>query len=226
VTLSATLFAAIAVGLILTALAFVLPGLRRADTPRRNVALWAVAALLPIAATLIYLALGTPQAVDARSDLSADLAPTTAADYITRLESHLKRQPRDARGWVLLARAHAEAGRYEAAAAAFAQALAVSPQKVARDPGVLCEYADALAMKQGGRLSGAPAQLVARALELDSRHPMALEMAGSADYEAGRFADAAGHWGELLEQLRPGSTRYVQLTAAVERARAQAAISR
>jgi cytochrome c-type biogenesis protein CcmH len=214
-------FWGIALLLTAAALGFVLQGLLRGGGPRRTAAVSVLAAAVPLAAMALYYAFGTPQAVDTSSELGPDIAPTTAADYVTRLEAHLKRQPRDARGWVLLGRAHAEASRFDAAAAAFVQAIAVSPDKVAKDPAVLCEYADVLAMQQGGRLSGKPLQLVNRALELNSRHPMALEMAGSAAYEEGRYADATRYWSELLPQLRAGSKRHAELSAAIERAKAR-----
>ena len=215
------MFWGIALLLTAAALGFVLQGLLRGGGPRRTAAVSVLAAAVPLAAMALYYAFGTPQAVDTSSELGPDIAPTTAADYVTRLEAHLKRQPRDARGWVLLGRAHAEASRFDAAAAAFVQAIAVSPDKVAKDPAVLCEYADVLAMQQGGRLSGKPLQLVNRALELNSRHPMALEMAGSAAYEEGRYADATRYWSELLPQLRAGSKRHAELSAAIERAKAR-----
>jgi cytochrome c-type biogenesis protein CcmH len=213
--------------LILTgaALSFVLPGLVRDRGLRRNTAIWLIVTAVPLTATALYFVFGTPQAIDSSSELAPDIAPTTVGDYLERLESHLKRQPRDARGWVLLARAHAEAERFDAAADAFKQAIAVSPEKVARDPSVLCEYADVLAMQQEGRLAGRPLQLVTRALELDSRHPMALDMAGSAAYEDGRYGDAARYWGELLPQLRAGTRRYTELATAIERARQMAEMS-
>ena len=214
-------FWGLALLLTAAALGFVLHGLLRGGGTRRRAVVWVIAAAVPLAAAALYYAFGTPQAVDSSSELGPDIAPTTAADYVTRLEAHQKRQPRDARGWVLLGRAHAEANRFDAAAAAFVQAIAVSPDKVAKDPAVLCEYADVLAMQQGGRLSGKPLQLITRALELNSRHPMALEMAGSAAYEEGRYADASRYWSGLLPQLRAGSKRHAELSAAIERAEAR-----
>lgn len=219
---SSLLFWVVVLVLTGAALAFVLPGLLRGGGPRRRAAIWVIAVVVPFAAGALYWVFGTPQAVDGSSELGPDLAPTTAVDYISRLESHLKRQPRDARGWVLLARAQAEAERFDAADRAFEQALAVSPDKVAKDPSVLCEYADVLAMRQGRSLSGRPLQLVNRALELNGRHPMALEMAGSAAYDERRYGDAARYWGELLPQLRVGTRRHAELTAAIERARQEA----
>lgn len=217
---NAIIFWSLALGLTAAALAFILPGLMQPGARRRAMVL-VLAGLVPAAAVTLYTVFGAPQAVSPTSDNAPDLAPTNAVDYVARLESHLGRQPRDARGWVLLGRAQAEAENFEAAVRAFQQALAVSPDKVAKDPSVLCEYADALAMQQGVRLAGKPLQLVNRALELNGRHPMALEMAGSAAFEDGRYADSVRYWNELLAQLRPGSQKHSELSAAVARAQQQ-----
>jgi cytochrome c-type biogenesis protein CcmH len=219
---STIIFWSLALGLTAAALAFILPNLIR-DGFRRRAIVLVLAALVPAGAAALYFVFGAPQAVSPAADSAADLAPTTAADYVSRLESHLDRQPRDARGWVLLGRAHAGAERFADASRAFEQAVSVSPDKVGRDPSVLCEYADALAMQQGGRLAGKPRQLVNRALEINERHPMALEMAGSAAYEEGRYAESVRYWQELLVQLRPGSQKHSELSAAVARAQQRAA---
>lgn len=151
-------------------------------------------------------------------------APTQepgAGDYVERLESHLRGQPRDARGWVLLARAHTEKERFADAARAYEKAIE-SP-KVARDPGVLCEFADVLGMAQG-RLEGRPSELIQQALAIDPKHAIALEMAGSAAYEQHDYREAARHWRRLLGALEPGSERQRELAAAVERAERKAAV--
>ena len=96
------------------------------------------------------------------------------------------------------------------------------PGKVARDPLVWCEYADALAMADGGRLSGKPRELIDRALALDSRNPRALEMAGSAEIGQGNFAAALRYWEELLTILSPESPALQELVAAVGRTRMRA----
>lgn len=187
---------------------------------RRHAAV-AVAVLLPALAVALYFAVGTPGALE-----EAEAPPVGAeADYVARLESHLKRQPRDARAWVLLAREQAERNDFHAAAASYEKALAVPPGKVAKDPNVLCEYADVLGMTQGGRLTGKPMEYVMQALAIDPQHRMALEMAGSEAYAAGRYAESAKHWRALLEQLPPGSEQHAQLAAAVERAQRRAGVS-
>jgi len=180
----------------------------------------AVAVALPVAAVVLYLVVGRPQALDEQEAPQA----SSQGDYVEQLQTPLSRQPRDGRGWVLLARAQAERSEFKAAADAYQKALTVS-EKVAKDPAVLCEYADALGMVQGGDLKGKPAELIAQALGINPKHPVALEMAGSTAYAEGRYADAASYWKELLAGLTPGSERYVELSTAVARAERKASVA-
>jgi cytochrome c-type biogenesis protein CcmH len=130
--------------------------------------------------------------------------------------------PTDGRGWALLAYRELEAQRWEAAAHAFEQAVRLS-RKVAADPAVWCEWADALGMAQGRSLAGRPTELIERALALNAAHPKALEMAGSAAYERGDFRRAAAYWQTLLVQLADGSEQHAELAKAVQRAQRKAA---
>jgi cytochrome c-type biogenesis protein CcmH len=75
-------------------------------------------------------------------------------------------------------------------------------------------------MAQGGSLRGRPRELIAKALAIDSDHPRALEMAGSAAYEAGDYRMALSYWEPLLAQLRSGTFAHWELSAAIERTRA------
>lgn len=199
-----------------------------AATPRSRAARgWtlAVAAALPLAAVAIYLLVGSPQfaARPVLSDTDAGQTQRGAAT-LAELEAHVGRSPKDARAWVMLARLRMQADRFAPAADAYATAIEVSP-KVAADPGVWCEYADALGMAQGGSLAGRPRELIDRALALDAAHPRALEMAGSAAYEARDYRAAAGHWRRLLAQLASGTPEHAQLAAAIERAERRARFS-
>ena len=140
------------------------------------------------------------------------------------LAHQVERNPRDGRAWALLGYADLEAQRYAAAALAFERALAVN-RRVAVDPAVWCDYADALGMAQGGSLTGRPTELVMHALSLQPAHPKALEMAGSAAYERREFKDAAQYWRRLLAQLDDGSQSQRELLAAIARADRLAALS-
>jgi cytochrome c-type biogenesis protein CcmH len=170
------------------------------------------------AAALVAMAAGLLAWGDAGSRPASDAAEPATTQGASRAElaAHLERSPRDARAWVLLARIDFGADRYADAAASYERALAASP-KVAADPSVWCEYADALGMAQGGSLAGKPRELVMRALAIDPSHPKALEMAGSAAYEAGEYASAAGYWRQLAPRLVPGSRPRAELEAAIAR---------
>jgi cytochrome c-type biogenesis protein CcmH len=151
----------------------------------------------------------------------AEAAAVTTVGLLPELAAHLEKYPRDARAWAIFARLKFARGDYADAGAAYAHAVEL-PGKVARDPLVWCEYADALAMAGDGRLAGKPRELIDRALALNRSHPRALEMAGSAEIEAGNFAAALRYWEELLLILPADSPARDELARAVERTRMRA----
>ena len=185
--------------------------------PMRRTAILAGVAL-PLAAAALYALLGTPQALfrDNAPSVPVDAADAESVQSLA-LRRHLAGAPRDGRAWVLLARAQMAQGQFTEAADAYRQALAVSPAKIARDPLVLCEAADAIALTRDRILSGEPAALIERALALDPMHPRALEMAGGAAFEARDFARASTLWRQLLAQLPESAPEHVQLVAALAR---------
>jgi cytochrome c-type biogenesis protein CcmH/NrfG len=140
-----------------------------------------------------------------------------AFDAGSPLQRHVAKHPRDARAMVLLARSEIEADRFAEAAMLYERALAAS-RKVAADPGVWCEYADALGMAQGGALAGKPLAAIERALAMDGAHPKALEMAGSAAYEQKDYAGAVRHWRRLLAAMPGNAPGRDELSAAIARA--------
>jgi len=196
-------------------------------------------ARLFIAAVLVALAAALAIALAIRYKAQADKHDTAeeTAQYLTRtagsttesielvrrLSAHVEKQPRDARAWAILARLQFEMDRFPEAAQAYEKALAL-PSKVANDPAVWCEYADALGMTQQGKLAGKPRELIDHALVLKPNHPKALEMAGSAEYEKGDYAEALRYWRPLLTALEPGTQAYRELVAAIDRAERLASV--
>lgn len=178
--------------------------------------LLAVAAALPLAAGGLYVHFGQPQSINAPVVAAFGTGAAGVDGLLPQLEAHVGAAPSDARTWVLLARARMQRDQFGPAAVAYASALAASA-KVARDPLIWCEYADALGMAAGGRLAGRPREMIDKALALDAQHPRALEMAGSAAFEAGDFRGAVRYWQQLLAQLPADSTEYQQLAAALTR---------
>src|SRR5207253_10630405 len=77
---------------------------------------------------------------------------------VDKLAQRLKQRPDDADGWILLAHSYQALERFAEAADAYAHADAL----VRNNPDLIADYADALAMAQGGKLAGQPARLVER----------------------------------------------------------------
>ncbi|MCE9640736.1 MAG: hypothetical protein K8S22_11405 [Betaproteobacteria bacterium] len=163
----------------------------------------------------------SPVVEEAATVVAAGGARGSRADLLPELAAHLDKYPRDARAWAIVARLKFLRDDYAGAATAYARAVEL-PGKVARDPLVWCEYADALAMANGGRLAGKPRELVDHALALDAKNTRALEMAGSAEIEAGNYAAALRYWEELLSILPADSPDRAELARAVERTRMRA----
>lgn len=202
---------------------------------RRPGARWgaALAALALAAAAAVALVQGevTPEAgvqdasalaLEVERALQAQAGPLVADNLYAQLELQLQRHPDDVRALVLKARLDMEAQRFDLAAAGYGKALALPTSKAVRDPDVWAEYAEAVGMQQGGTLAGKPMELVGKALALDPRHATALDLAGSAAWEAKDFAGAAGHWKRLLERLPPDSARHGELSAAIRAAEQRA----
>jgi cytochrome c-type biogenesis protein CcmH len=70
-----------------------------------------------------------------------------------------------------------------------------------------------------------PAALIDRALALQADHPQALDLAGSADFELRRYADAAAHWRRLQSALPAEDARRRELSAAIADAERRARLS-
>ncbi len=180
------------------------------------------------AAVLVFglpagLSAGGPAQAEAETDDEAEPAEPGTLSY-AELSKQTQRRPKDARAWVLKARMDVAAGRYELAAAGYAQAVAVG-RKVARDPNVWIEYAEARGLAQSGRLAGEPLRLVQQALALSPTHGPALDLAGSAAWEAGDYAGAVRYWRQLQTQLAPGDERQAPLARALEKAEQKARVS-
>lgn len=238
-------FAAVAAGMVGVAVLFWLPRqwrIARADAeaklpdgapglgPRwRRVAVLLARLALPVAACALYLWLSDRHSFDSRrAALHTQLRDADAAGHDAaaeqlhvELQLHLQRQPEDALAWVQKARLDMLLQRYGQAAEGFEHALHGKP-KGAVDAGVWVEYAEAQRMLQGGRMAGLPRQRVDKALSLNPDHAQALDLAGSAAWEAGEFGLAAAHWKRLLVQFPEDSPRHVQVSRAIQRAEQRA----
>lgn len=176
----------------------------------RNVVLSTFIALtLPLAAISLYLVIGDtrgllPQAqlASATQQMNRDGGGAPAghdnfSSVLDNLIARLNNNPEDIEGWIMLGRTYAIMGRYAEAGNTYAKLVELVPDS----PQILSDYADVLAMKNQGNLSGKPAELIYEALRIDPKYPKALALAGTAEFEQERYAQAAEYWEKLLEGI-------------------------
>jgi cytochrome c-type biogenesis protein CcmH len=177
-------------------------GTRATPASGRRTAI-AVAAAVPIAALLLYFAVGNPAALAPGAATRDGHAITREQieGMVDRLAERMKENPDDVKGWTMLGRSYAVLDRHTDAAAAYANAVKRSEP----DAQLLADYADALAMAQGRNLKGEPERLIAQALKVDPRNVKALLLAGTVAFQDKKFKDAIAFWERILKVVPPDS---------------------
>ena len=175
-----------------------------------------IALLLPLGAGAMYWWLGTPAAIDPVAAQKAN--EDQVAKMVDSLAAKLKANPDNPTGWAMLARSYKVMGRMAEAEQAFGKAGDV----VNKDPDLLVDYADLLAVRANNNIEGKPLELVNRALALNPQHPMGLMMSGMAAYRRSEFGAAVTQWEKLLLLLEPDSADAQQVQSNIDDARAKA----
>ena len=99
----------------------------------------------------------------------------------------------------MLARSYSSMERFSDAAGAYAKATELKPN----DADLWAEYAFATAMANGRNLEGKPMELINRALKVEPQNAKALQLAGSAAYQAKDYKKAIDYWQRVLKQVPP-----------------------
>jgi cytochrome c-type biogenesis protein CcmH len=186
---------------------------------------YGIAAAIPIAAVAFYFAVGTPKALSPSAMSSqAPGSVTEQGDVrsqqqmeanVAKLAERLKQNPNDAEGWRMLGRSYMILERYSEAANAYQRASALND----KDAGLWADYAEALAMAGDRQLAGKPTEAIDRALQLDPKNQKALDLAGSAAYQAGNYQKAIEYWQRLLKVLPAGSEELRTISDQIARAK-------
>ncbi len=177
-------------------------------------AVYAVALGIPLVALALYFRVGNPNAISAspttvRSQPAGPVSPQGAGPRsqqqieanVAALAKRLEQNPNDAEGWIMLARSYGSLEKYRDASAAYAKATALK----SNDADLLADYAFALAMANGQQLQGEPTELIDKALKLDPESPKAIELAGSAAFQAKDYGRAVTYWQKLLKKAPANS---------------------
>ncbi len=185
---------------------------------------------IPLAAGLLYLKLGTPQAITAMAQqqeqqLVQQQAATEAgatntmpplAELLPNVEARLKENPDDLKGWKLLGRSYLMIGNFEKAVAASRRALELDDQ----DPDILAQLAESIAMQQEGEMQGEPIKFTNAALALNPNHQQSTWLSAIADQQQGEHRSAITKFESLLPaaQNDPRSLQSINEMLAVSKA--------
>jgi cytochrome c-type biogenesis protein CcmH len=167
-------------------------------------AVYAVALGIPLGAVVLYLLVGNAGAVSMPTQPSSAPAIQSGGQMsqqgieanVAMLAKRLEQNPGDADGWAMLGRSYINLEKYSEASNAYARASALKTD----DADLLIEYAFAMAMANGRQLQGQPTELVKKALAIAPENPRALELAGSAEFQAKNYKQAIVYWQKLLEK--------------------------
>lgn len=172
------------------------PGARRA-------AFVLLTLLLPAIALPLYFTIGNPTLLDPQAAGGAN-EHMTMAQMVEQLQQRIDAKPDDPEARLWMARVMMVTEQYGQAVDQYAKVV----ELVGERPEVLVQYADALAMVNGGRMAGKPLELVERALAVEPRHVTALWLAGLAAQEANDLPKAR----EYLTRARTASVEAGQPT--------------
>lgn len=186
------------------------PAKRKAATvpaANRNTA-YAIAFGLPLAAVILYFQIGNP---DSLTGMPRVVSPSPAAGSgqrtqeqieanVAALAKRLQSNPSDAEGWKMLARSYDSMSRFGEAAGAYAKATELEPNNA----DLWADYAFASAMANERRLDGLPTELINQALKVDPENAKALQLAGSAAFQAKDYKKAIEYWERVLKRVQPG----------------------
>jgi cytochrome c-type biogenesis protein CcmH len=178
-----------------------------------NIAAIIVGITVPVVAIGLYAHLGKGkdgfEPENFRPGMSTEGHEGTLEQQVRKLQEHLQANPDDVEGWVMLARSYYFLKQYQAASDAFARTVAMTGES---NPGLLADYADALAMASGRNMAGKPYDLVKKALTIDPNHQKSLWLAATATYQAQDYKTTLEYWLTLRQQFPEGSDNYVQMT--------------
>ncbi|HMH42363.1 MAG TPA: c-type cytochrome biogenesis protein CcmI [Pyrinomonadaceae bacterium] len=190
---------------------------------------YGVAVFIPIGAIALYLVIGNPKGIDPSAnpqaisatapDQRGPMSPQQIAANVDKLAERLKQNPNDAQGWTMLARSYMMQERFADAASAYERLTALN----GNDADAWADYAEALALANGQNLAGKPAEAIDRALKIDPKNQKALDLAGSAAFQANDYQKAIEYWQKLLASLPAGSEELQTITGQISKAKELAA---
>jgi cytochrome c-type biogenesis protein CcmH len=171
--------------------------------PYRRATLAAGIVLLPLAAGLTYFSLGSPNFVPVSMGAANDgqLLPAGIENTVAEVETYLESNPRNGRGWELLAPVYLRLGRFDDAVKARRNALEIFGPDAAR----LGDLGEAMVMAAGSVVTAEAKGMFERANAADSEDVMAQYYLGLSAKQDGRRDEAEKRWRALLSRAPEGA---------------------
>lgn len=211
---------------------------KKTTVPIGRAPVYAIAMGIPVLAIALYLQVGNPAGISpsaASATVPAGVRPAQAPfagggqpggqmtqqaieANVAALARRLEQNSTDVQGWTMLGRSYVTLEKYSEASNAYAKASALKPD----DADLLSDYAFAMGMANGQKLQGQPLELINKALKIDSENPKALELAGSAAFEAKNYSQAISYWQKLLQKTPPGTELAQALSQRINEAKSLA----
>ena len=169
----------------------------------RFVTLAAAIVLLPLGAAVIYLSLGSPNLVPVsmNAESGGQQLPEGIEQTVAEVEKYLEANPRNGRGWELLAPVYLRLGRFDDAVTARRNALEIFGPDAAR----LGDLGEAIIMASNGTVTPEAKGLFERANAADPDDVMAQYYLGLSAKQEGRRDEAVKRWTALVSGAREGA---------------------
>jgi cytochrome c-type biogenesis protein CcmH len=159
--------------------------------------------LLPLGAGLTYVALGSPNLVPVSTDAAAggQALPGGIENTVAEVETYLESNPKNGRGWELLAPVYLRLGRFDDAVRARRNALEIFGPDAAR----LGDLGEAIVVASSGVVTPEAKSLFERANAADPEDVMAQYYLGLSAKQEGRREEAVKRWTALVSSAREGA---------------------
>jgi cytochrome c-type biogenesis protein CcmH len=169
----------------------------------RRATLAAAIVLLPVGAGAVYLSLGSPGLVSVSMNAATGGQPLPAAieHTVAEVETYMESNPRNGRGWELLAPVYLRLGRFDDAVRARRNALEIFGPDAAH----LGDLGEAMVMASGGVVTAEAKSLFERANAADPEDVMAQYYLGLSAKQDGRRDEAEKRWRALVSRAGEGA---------------------
>jgi cytochrome c-type biogenesis protein CcmH len=169
----------------------------------RRATLAAALVLLPLGAAATYFSLGSPNLVPVSMNAATGGPPLPEGieNTVAEVETYLESNPKNGRGWELLAPVYLRLGRFDDAVRARRNALEIFGPDAAR----LGDLGEAIVMASNGVVTAEAKGLFERANAADPEDVMAQYYLGLCAKQEGRRDEAEKRWTALISGAREGA---------------------